>query len=271
MDANKILEEIDNYLKQFPSITNSKYKVDGIQYIGTRDIQEDTIVYFKTEQNVFACLADGIGGLEHGEIASALACKTILNKCLKNTMKEKLFLVNSFYEANQAVVDFVEENALSGSGCTLIGIWISSNRLSFCSIGDSLLYLYRDEKLIQLNRRHNYKLYLDNLLYLKKINNTDYQVNLSKKDVVISYIGKGEIDLIDFNKEGMLLKKGDVILMCSDGVLSAINEQEIEKIIGRNQNPATINSSIINLVRMKRNTKQDNTSIVTIYIEGDQE
>lgn len=269
MDVNKILASIDNRLKEVDQSTQCIYKIDGKQYIGTRKNQEDTIVYFQSGEQAFGCLADGIGGLDFGEVASALACQTLLEKCLKSYAVDDCFLVNGFQEADRNVVKFVEQEGLKGSGCTLIGVWVDKHRMFFCSIGDSLLYLYRDDKLIQLNRRHNYKLYLDDLLYSNKISNQDYQNNLNKKDIVISYIGKGNISLIDFNREGMLLEKGDVILMCSDGVLSTITESDIAGIIKKNKNPATINTSIINFVRMKKNPKQDNTSIVTIYKEGD--
>lgn len=268
MDVNKILDEINKEIVQYVDKKSSVYKIDGVQYIGTRKKQEDTIVYFQNYENLFACLADGIGGLEYGEIASAIACRELLGKCLKALSGDGGFLVNGFQDADRKVNAFIDNNNLRGSGCTLIGVWIDKHRLFFCSIGDSLLYLYRNGELKQLNRRHNYKLYLDDLLLSNKISNSDYQANLNKKDIVISYIGKGNISLIDFNKEGMLLEHGDVILICSDGVFNALDEADIKNIIDRNKNPATINSSIINLLRMKKKPKQDNTSIISIYKEG---
>lgn len=269
MDANNILNEIKSYIYEFNEKKNMFYKIDGKQFIGSRKKQQDTITYFQTEEDIFSSLSDGIGGLECGEIASAIACRELVKKCTQSYEVNETSLVNGFQEADRKVCSFVKENNLSGSGCTLISVWIKQHRLYFCSIGDSLLYLYRNGKLKQLNRRHNYKLYLDELLYSNKISNYDYQNNLNKQNVVISYIGKGTINLIDFNKDGMLLENGDVILMCSDGIFDALEEKDIKMIIDKNKNPATINSSIINLVKLKKNPKQDNVSVITIYKEGD--
>ena len=98
-------------------------------------------------------------------------------------------------------------------------------------------------------------------------NNDDYQANLDKKNVVISYIGKGNLNLLDFNQKEISLKRNDVIILLSDGVFNAINEDELIMIIKKNNNPATINTSIMNLIKMRKIQKQDNVSIISILNE----
>lgn len=266
--VEKILKDISETITKNQE-ENKDYKIDGMQYIGSRENQEDTIAYLKKKDQVFGCLADGIGGLEFGEIASALSCNTLLKTFLSVGNYDHDFLISGFQEADRRVTSYIKKNKLKGSGCTLIGVFIYKNELRFCSIGDSSIFLYRNGTLERMNRQHNYKLYLDDLLLKKQISDIDYQANLNKKDVVISYIGKNNISLIDFNKEAYALKPDDLILMCSDGILSAVSQEEIQSIIQHNSNPATINTSIINLVKMKKKNKQDNSSIITIYKRKD--
>lgn len=269
MDHKTIIDDMKFLIEQ-NSQCNNDYKVDSVQYIGTRENQEDTIVTLTQDNRILACLADGIGGLEYGEIASALSCKTVLENYLTAEKIDSNFLLNVFNQADRNVLDFVKKEHLKGSGCTLITVCINNNEMYYCSIGDSSLFLYRDKKIKRINRQHNYKLYLDDLLFNQKISNFDYQNNLNKKDVVISYIGKGDISLIDYNKESFLLKPGDVIVICSDGVFNAIDEDLLLKVVNKNQNPATINTSVMNLIKIKRNVKQDNSSILSIYKGGSQ-
>ena len=270
LDQKEIIDEIKTLIEQ-NSQNNSEYKVDGIQYIGTRENQEDTIVTFTQKEQIMICLADGIGGLEYGEIASSLACKTILQNYITAEKIDSSFLLNAYNQADRNVLDFVKQYQLKGSGCTLITVCINKNEMYYCSIGDSSLFMYRDHKIKRINRQHNYKLYLDDLLEHQKISNFDYQNNLNKKDVVISYIGKGDISLIDYNRDAFKLKPGDVIIACSDGVFNAIDENMLLAVVNKNQNPATINTSVMNLIKIKRNIKQDNSSIISIYKGGNKE
>lgn len=265
--VNNILEKLKETIQKNQE-DNDAYKIDGIQYIGTRENQEDTIAFLSQKNGVFACLGDGIGGLDYGEMASALSCQTLLNNYLIAEKIDSDFLLNAYNQADREVLNFVKKNSLKGSGCTLITACIQKNELYFCSIGDSSVFLYRKGKLQKINRQHNYKLYLDDLLMNDKISHFDYQNNLDKKDVVISYIGKGDTSLIDYNKKGFLLKPGDVIVICSDGIFNAIDEDTLLEVIKKNPNPSTINTSVMNLIKIKRNKRQDNSSIISIYKGG---
>ena len=265
-DREKILQKINDLTNEYNE-NNDYYKISTIQYLGTRENQEDTVSYITQKENVFACLADGIGGLEFGEIASGLSVLTLLKHFITYSSINNQFLVSAMQDADRRVMQFIEDNHLSGSGCTTIGIFINKNDLFFSSVGDSSVFLFRNNQLQLLNRHHNYKLYLDEMLQKERISIKDYRVNLNKKDVVISYIGKGELRLLDFNKQGFKLKEGDILLICSDGLLSALSNELIIEVIKKNKNPTTITTSLMNLVRMKRREKQDNTSIITILKE----
>ncbi len=267
MEAEQLLKDIENTINSLNKEKNKCFKIDGNQYIGLRENQEDTIAYYQQYDEIFASLSDGIGGLEDGEVASALSCKVMLENCINADFINQDSLVHYFNQADQTVRKYVDDNQLMGSGCTLVSVFIKNNEMFFCSVGDSFLYLYRDGELKQLNRRHNYKLYLDELLSSCQINNDDYQANLDKKNVVISYIGKGNLNLLDFNQKEISLKKNDVIILLSDGVFNAINEDELIMIIKKNNNPATINTSIMNLIKMRKIQKQDNVSIISILNE----
>lgn len=261
MDAMLIKENIE-LLKNKVKENNSSYKYDCVQIQGSRDEQQDTICVIERKNEILAILADGIGGMEKGDLASSLSVQEVVNTYL-NSEGEKKFLLDGFENADDRIQKLKKEYSIN-SGTTLLSAHLKTDSFDMCCIGDSYLYLCQNNKLIQINRLHNYEFLLNQLLKEEKITKDDYKYNLSKKNMLISYIGKGDLSIIDYNKEPLNLNVGDVIILCSDGLLSAVSKEEILKIIKKNKNPSTINRTLMNSIYLKKDEYQDNTSIITI-------
>lgn len=258
------MKEAITSLENDGSQHNLSIRSEVIQLLGTRENQQDTIDWIENEHEFMAVLADGIGGMEKGEIASSLAVNEVM---LSWEMRgNDNFQVEAYQNADEIVRKMVKEEGLTNAGSTLASVYIKDHLLYLCSVGDSYIFLFRDQELIRLNTSHNYELFLNQMLEHEKITIEEYQANLYKKSMLISYIGKGDLSLMDYNKKPIELFKHDVLLICSDGLFSAISQEELAQVIKKNANPATINKTLVNMIQIKKSKNQDNTSVITIYI-----
>jgi protein phosphatase len=97
------------------------------------------------------------------------------------------------------------------------------------SVGDSSIYLKRNGGLNKLNKDHTYgnKLYSEEI-YKDVIDKNEVENN--KDGVRLSeFLGNSKVEEIDFNIKPLRLKKDDVILLCSDGISSFIDEKAISE------------------------------------------
>lgn len=259
---NRIQCEINGLLDK-NNEKNNFYKYNCLQLLGTRENQQDSYAVLEKEDEFLAILGDGIGGMQYGEISSIIGVYEVI-KAYQNSNKNISFLLEGFQNADDSIREVKRKYQLTGSGSTLLAVYIKHNKLYMCSVGDSYLYLYRKNKLKRINISLNYEYFLNQLLKENKITIDDYKMNLDKKKMLISFIGKGKLDIIDFTKEAIILEKEDVILISSDGLFDAIEEAELKKILEKNGNPETVNRTLENLIKIYKKKHQDNTTVITI-------
>ena len=138
-------------------------KVAGKQSLGKRDNQEDSFkLVFQDEKDpgsdILMIVADGMGGHAGGEVASKLGCRVFSSNFVSHATatRPRPRLEQSLHAANAAVADKIAQNPdLRGMGCTLIAALKIDDRLSWVSVGDSILFLFRDGKLSRLNVDHS--------------------------------------------------------------------------------------------------------------------
>lgn len=207
-----------------------------------REINEDYfyISYPDDEIQLFI-LADGMGGYNGGEIASKLAVTSAKNYILtnfekNNSDKEKLLdlVKNSSQYANMVVFEKSKEMPeLSNMGTTLDICLVYQNKAFISHIGDSRLYRIRKEFMRKLTKDHSYVQQLIDDGKLTKEEATKHP----KKNMLMKALGCTPFIEPDAMVRGFI--KGDVILMCSDGLTNMVTENEIYQIIRENPTDAT--------------------------------
>ncbi len=244
--------------------------VSGKQSLGQRDTQEDAYrIVRQSEQDpnadVLILLADGMGGHAGGEVASNLALEAFehhFSNVSKNP-KPRQRLKEALLAANAAVAKRVkEEPALKGMGCTLIAALKIGDRLLWASVGDSILFLYRNEKLRRLNVDHS--LYGELLEMVKDGKITQAEADSHpRRNALRSAIMGETVALIDVN--GVELQPGDIVVLASDG-LETLSDAEIAQIVGADPKAdvRAMSSDLLNAVDERARPKQDNTT-VTVY------
>jgi protein phosphatase len=206
------------------------------QHQGNRQNQQDSFGFsdpndarFVAHGGFVAMVADGMGGLSHGDQASRTAVKTFLETYAGKLETETIpqALERSLRAANHAVFEMA---LLAGSpgdvGTTLIAVALHESGLHWVSVGDSAIYLFRDGTLTLLTTSHVYANMLDARVSRGEIT-AEQALADPQRDALTSYVGAPEISEIDRNIRPFPLRLGDAIVLASDGLFKTLPEAEI--------------------------------------------
>ena len=181
-------------------------------------------------------LADGMGGYKGGEIASSLAVTCVKNYIVNNFSKipkekdEILNLINSSIEyANMIVYEKSQEiEEFKDMGTTLDVAIIYNNKVFIGHVGDSRIYRVRKNIIRKLTQDHSY---VEKLVRDGEITKEE-AYNHPNKNMLLKAVGCNNLVKPDVFYKGFL--KGDILLMCSDGLTNMLKESEIYSILLNN-------------------------------------
>lgn len=216
-------------------------------------------------QELLAVLADGMGGHVGGAKAANLACQQFINDYSDRTGPVAERLMEALDRSNSAIDEEVcLDLSLSGMGCTLIGATFRGGGLRWVSVGDSLLYVYRNGSLYHLNEDHSMAPVLEQLVEAGEMSAYEAKCHPSR-NALRSAVTGNTIELIDLNDEVFELEDDDIVLIASDGILS-LSEKEITEIISdtRDEGAEKIVSALLAAVEAAQDPYQDNTTIMAV-------
>jgi serine/threonine protein phosphatase PrpC len=188
----------------------------------------------------FYCVADGMGGMEAGEVASRVAIETALQEALNKAFTvspsistdEQANLTKSIVvTANKAVYEESKKKAGSNMGTTFTCALIIGKNLTIGHVGDSRIYLIRGDEIRVLTEDHSL---VTALLKSGQITPEEARKH-PDRNKLFRFLGSSR-DLPDYYVEGLEkvlgqksleLKAGDMLLLCSDGFWGEIEDQEI--------------------------------------------
>lgn len=210
----------------------------GLTDIGVkREKNEDAIsLPLETEGIKLFILADGMGGAKAGEKASQLAIQTIrdyvrLNFIKIERTKEEIEEVirKAMVEANKKIYELsMEYKEYNGMGTTVVVVLIYRGRVYIGHIGDSRVYRLRQSVFRQLTKDHSY---VQELVRQGTITIEEAK-NHPQKNVLLKALGCDRDIVPDVITKGFV--KGDVILLCSDGLTNMVDDKKIYEIIMKN-------------------------------------
>ena len=187
-----------------------------------REINQDYVFATDTPVGPFPNLlvvADGMGGHKAGDFASKYTVK-ILRQELENSSTDKPgdILKRVVVIANNELIRVAKTDVkLEGMGTTLVAATIIGNTLYFANVGDSRLYLIND-KIRQLSKDHSL---VEEMVRMGGIKAEEAK-NHPDKNIITRAIGVKkdvEADIYEYR-----LKKGDIILMCTDGLSNMVED-----------------------------------------------
>lgn len=256
------------------SRSNIKYKVSSCQSTGIeRPHNEDTLFTFGAfldglESSVsfgIYLVADGMGGHQSGEVASSLAAQGASQYLINHVFEDYLYGRQSFSDADlqNLVKESVEEaqtlitRRVPGGGTTLTMVMVVGDRLFSAHVGDSRLYfLGTNGKMILKTKDHSL---VKRLVDLGEI--TEYEASIHPQRNVL-YRALGQEESFEADTEKFSLKKGERLLICSDGLWGVIPDKKMLKIIGRSSDLDVIACNLVQAAN--ESGGPDNISVVLI-------
>ena len=209
------------------------------------------------EDPVIIAVADGMGGAVAGEVASRIAIEAAMSA----DPTADLSPADRLRIGNQAVVAAVEEDyTLSGMGTTLtLGLFLPEGTASIAHIGDSRLYLFRDDELQQVTRDHTL---VADLVALGQITREQAETH-PRRNLVTRVIGTPDIEVDEFELELML---GDRVVLCSDGLNSMLRDREIAERLRNASSPSDAAWSLVEAANAAGGA--DNTTVAVVDVSS---
>lgn len=247
--------------------------IGNVQDIGTRDQQQDAFAITPLEEElvvrdhgVMAVVCDGMGGMENGAEAANLGAIQFMRAYLAADRVDENTLVDAVYEANTAVYQAFQGKTGRLAGTTLVAASILPDGLRFVSVGDSHLYLYRNGKIYQINRDHNYFSELLEEVKAGRMTMEEAQRHPERAHLT-SFVGIEKLELVDYNVEPVALRPGDRVLLCSDGLFKTLPLSQISEIIAASHG-FEAQDDLLRAVKAKGKRKQDNVTLVMLYCDA---
>ncbi|MBE5912010.1 PP2C family protein-serine/threonine phosphatase [Pseudobutyrivibrio sp.] len=202
---------------------------------GSLEVNQDAIFYDTDKSIAVFCVADGMGGHMHGELASRAIVDSLSAWYQAYEAKNEEIVFGEAIKSIEMVLTnvnaqiFADYNTSGRCGSTAVVLVMAKDEYAIFSAGDSRIYLKRGWGFSQLT--------VDDVWQ----NNPNNVINMSRKEIVSSeHYGKltkavGIKPQIVFNRTTGVLKKGDIFFLCCDGVYKFIAEKRLKKIFANPQ------------------------------------
>jgi len=168
-------------------------------------------------------VADGMGGHQGGEIASALAADLIVEKVRRDES-----LTKPIEEAHHAILQATQEGrGPAGMGTTVVALKKNNNDYEIAWVGDCRAYLWDGRSLRQLTKDHSYVQYLVD----EGIISAEEAPNHAHQNFIMQALGATELNDVSVDIIRNVLYRNEQILLCSDGLIKELANKDIEDIL----------------------------------------
>ncbi len=207
-----------------------KARVHGLTDVGRRRENNQDQLLVDEQRDVYA-IADGMGGHAAGEVASSIAIKA-LAETINDISDEEAnqFLVDAFQEGNRRICESVlARGEWRGMGTTIVALVRRDDRVIIGHVGDSRSYVLRDGALVQLTDDHSW---VAEQVRMGLLTNEEAHKHPMRNIVTRAMGNRLELE-VDVSEQP--IQPGDVFLLCSDGLNSMIDDEQISEILSRHQ------------------------------------
>jgi len=252
-------------------------KAFGITDVGLkRDGNEDS---FNSDYSIdLYIVADGMGGHLAGEVASQIAVEMI-NKVFRQWVEGEAgideiygepdssvslkgnYILGAIRLANRVIFELAsEKKEYHGMGTTVVIVLVTPTMLIAANVGDSRIYLLRDEELEMLSRDHSI---VAEQVEMGMMTEEEAAVS-PMRHILTRNLGSAENVEPDIFE--IAPSNNDRLVLCSDGLTDLVEDEEIQEMTDNEDEPETLCKAFIDKV-LKRGA-HDNTTIISIFITG---
>ncbi|WP_448698322.1 PP2C family protein-serine/threonine phosphatase [Mucilaginibacter sp. AW1-3] len=213
---------------------------------------------------IIACVIDGVGGYSGGEVAAALARETILWRLSKIDGQIIPLLTDALQIANDKIShEKLEAKKHDSMACvaTLALVDLTANQFYYAHVGDTRLYLLRDETLVKISHDQSFVGFLEDSGRLTEMEAMKHP----KRNEIDKALGFKNTDIQngDYLETGQSpFLPGDTLLLCSDGLTDMVDKEAICNILTTKSSLKTKCTSLVNAAN--QNGGKDNITVVLV-------
>lgn len=202
---------------------------------------------------------DGMGGYSNGEEASALTAgfaREFYEKVLSEENFQPEMLKEICFQANDKICNIMEERHIK-MGSTASMLYFDQEKLYLCNIGDSPIYQFHENTLTPVYKEHTQRAYFRNV-----DESPEYEMEKFPLTQCLG-IPRSEFRISPYLKE-LEYERGDIYVICSDGLSDMLRKVEIEELLSVNDSLENIGQSLLDQA-LERGGK-DNITIILVQI-----
>ncbi|RPI15481.1 MAG: Stp1/IreP family PP2C-type Ser/Thr phosphatase [Ignavibacteriae bacterium] len=230
-----------------------------------RQRNEDYLESFSSPFGQVFIVCDGMGGHIGGEIASHLAVASIKNVIIKNPNNlsgTSAIIEDAINKANRDVIQKTHEQPdLRGMGTTVVILIVKNSEAYIGHVGDSRLYLVRDNKIYLMTRDHSF---VQNLVDQGLLTWEEAEKH-PRKNEIMQALGIFEKVNPEVNHTPLKLYKNDTFVLCSDGLSGMVTDEKIKEIV-TTHNPISASDKLVE--DANANGGNDNITVQVVKIDG---
>jgi len=214
-------------------------------------------------------VADGMGGAAAGELASSMAAQVIFEHLntswrtdTEGSSERFAFRIREAVErANAEIHAYALEHAdVRGMGTTLTAAGVLGSMLFLAQVGDSRAYLVRDGRAFQLTKDQSLT---QRLVDAGELTEEEAETNV-RRNIILQALGPDPRVRVVLSMEE--LRRGDVLVVCSDGLSGPVRKDEIAEVVAREPDLGKVSSTLIDLANERGGP--DNITVVAARFTG---
>lgn len=203
-------------------------------------------------------VADGMGGHAAGDYASRFTVEKVVDYARQSTKREPVAILReAVKEANELLLAAAANDPQKeGMGTTLVAAVVDNDRLYVANVGDSRLYILNQEKIVQITRDHSL---VEEMIRLGEMDKEEAKDH-PDKHIITRAIGVFAEVHVDFFET--VIKSGDIILMCTDGLTNMVDDESIRQIVRGQRDIVEKTEKLIEAAN--QNGGRDNITVVIV-------
>ncbi len=222
------------------------------------------------ERGSLFIIADGMGGAAAGELASQMATETIYDQMVTTWGSEKATspqrfayrLKEAVEVANSQIHAYAKTHPeVRGMGTTTTAVGMLEDHFYLTQVGDSRAYLIRNERAHQLTKDQSL---MQRLVEAGELTEEE-AAQSERRNIILQALGPDPKIKVDLTHQEV--RRGDVLVLCSDGLSGQVRKEEIAGIVGKTADLQAACDRLIALANERGGP--DNITVILARFDGD--
>ncbi|HUT79140.1 MAG TPA: Stp1/IreP family PP2C-type Ser/Thr phosphatase [Polyangia bacterium] len=234
---------------------------------GNRSIRPEVRTHNVGELGTLFVVCDGMGGAAAGEVASRIGVDTVhemmqQEQAVTDDGQLAIWLEDAIREAGTRIYTAARLNrGQRGMGTTVTAAVLAGPRLVLGQVGDSRAHIIRQGRLVQVTKDQSL---VQQLIDAKQLTEEEAK-NFDRSNIILQALGTTEDVHVDVTS--VLLRRGDALVMCSDGLSGPVEAAEIQRIVAEQDDP--LEACRLLTEKACENGGDDNITVIVARFEGE--